>query len=145
MRWLLAQLGTDTDECAPFPFCLDSDGYGAMLFNGTQTSASRAMATLAHGEPEDATLEAAHSCRLRSCCNPRHIRWATHDENMQDMVKDGTKPIGERSGKAKLSEEQVMEIRALRGKVSQRKIAARFGVTQGTVCCILTNSTWRHI
>jgi predicted XRE-type DNA-binding protein len=144
MKWLRDQLDTNTDECAPYPFALTPGGYSVLSFNGTQTSAHRIVAILAYGEP-DARLDAAHSCRLRSCCNPRHIRWATHDENMQDMVKDGTRPIGERNGQVKLTEAQAVEIRALLGTTKQCEIAAIFGVSRSTISDINTRRIWRHI
>ncbi|WP_413252757.1 HNH endonuclease [Streptomyces griseoaurantiacus] len=37
-------------------------------------------------EPDEVVL---HSCDVRKCCNPRHLRIATHAENMADMVAKG--------------------------------------------------------
>lgn len=50
---------------------------------------------------------------------------------------------GAKNGNARLTAEQVEEVReALARKVPQRKIAARFGVSQHTVYSINTNRTW---
>jgi DNA-binding transcriptional regulator YiaG len=61
---------------------------------------------------------------------------------MADMVDHGTSPKGERNGSSRLSEDQVREIRSLRGRVSQRKIAQTFGIAQMTVSDIQRRKSW---
>jgi DNA-binding XRE family transcriptional regulator len=54
---------------------------------------------------------------------------------------------GERNNRAKLSDSDVRQIRALYGAggVLQHELAARFGVTQSTIGSIVTGETWKHI
>src|SRR5690606_20841041 len=91
--------------------------------------------------------EAAHSCGNGhlGCCNPRHLRWASHVANMADKVEHGTHQIGEKHGMARLTENDVRYIRKMRGKVSQQKVAAQFGVTFSAISCVQRRATWRHI
>lgn len=53
---------------------------------------------------------------------------------------------GERHGNAKLTASDIIKIRAAaKGGEAQRKIAARFGVTQTAVSDIVLNKVWKHV
>lgn len=54
-------------------------------------------------------------------------------------------PRGEKHGRSKLTETQVREILALRGIVTQRELAQRYGVALGTISCIHLGKKWGHI
>lgn len=49
-----------------------------------------------------------------------NLKWGTHAENMQDMVRHGRSTKGERSGRARMSELQVRDMK-LRLKSGQRR------------------------
>src|SRR5688500_12645743 len=50
---------------------------------------------------------------------------------------------GGNSGRAKLTWKQVDKIRSLAGRMTQRKIAERFGVNQKTVSDIIRGEIWK--
>lgn len=83
--------------------------------------------------------------------NPRadNLRWGTRSENMQDAVAHGTllgRTPGSKHGGSKLTEEEVLHIRALVSKgVSGCEVARRFGVASETVYLIRDRKTWTHI
>jgi hypothetical protein len=52
---------------------------------------------------------------------------------------------GERHHKARLTAAQVLEIRALRGRVTEQVLAARFGVGASTIHSIMVHESWRHL
>jgi hypothetical protein len=52
---------------------------------------------------------------------------------------------GEAAGTAKLSKDAVRSILALRGRMIQREIARRFGVSRQTVSDIWCRKSWRHL
>lgn len=85
-----------------------------------------------------------HRCDNPSCINPGHLFVGTNDENMADMVQKGRQPRGERHGSAKLSADDVHQIRSIMG-VKQSVIAAQFGVSQMQVSYIKTGQTWAHL
>ena len=74
-----------------------------------------------------------------------NLAWGTSAENKADMKRHGTQPLGERHHNATLSNAQVAEIRALKGKMLQREIAAKFGITQGYVSEIQSATAKRRI
>jgi hypothetical protein len=52
---------------------------------------------------------------------------------------------GEKAGTAKLTECQVREILALRGRMIQREIARRFRISRQTISDIWCGRSWRHV
>lgn len=104
--------------------------------------------------PIPKNLNVLHKCDNRVCCNPEHLRLGTHQDNMDDMHAKGrgAKPHqlsnpGSKSAFAKLTEQQVLEMRQLHkeGKYTTKELAAMYG----TSCCncnkIISRTAWRHI
>jgi hypothetical protein len=84
-----------------------------------------------------------HACDVPSCCNPAHLFLGTGSDNIADMVAKGRTLIGERQPMAKLTEAQVLAIRA--SGDTQTALAARYNVTQVNISCIKTRKSWKHI
>lgn len=77
-----------------------------------------------------------------------NLEWVTPAANKEHARQHGmvTPPQqGEASRQAKLTDAAVIEIRALRGSLSQRQIAARYGISQQRVSNILRGQGWRHL
>jgi len=77
--------------------------------------------------------ELDHLCRNPRCINPAHLDPVPHAVNVQ------------RGRLARVSAEDVAEVRRLAGPVSQSEIAHRFGITQGTVSKIVRRATWKNV
>lgn len=92
-----------------------------------------------------------HKCDNRSCVNPRHLFLGTHADNMKDAaIKGRIRPplhIGESHHKAKLSENDVRQIRKdyATGNFTQKAIAEKYGVTKAMIGYIVRHKSWRHI
>jgi hypothetical protein len=58
--------------------------------------------------------EMRHLCGNTKCCNPRHLTWGTHLDNMDDWKRHGCAGdrSGSKNGNAKLTDQQRAEIRA---------------------------------
>lgn len=84
-----------------------------------------------------------HTCDVRACVNPTHLFIGDPIDNIHDMHKKGRHPHGLRYPNAKLTDEQVAEIRAAKGL--QREIAARFGITQSHVSLIKSGHHRRYV
>lgn len=81
------------DDCLIYPFTKNGRGYGKLNAEGKRVYAHRLVLTLAVGPPPFPGAEAAHAplvCHNPSCVNPRHLRWATRAENIEDSKLDGT-------------------------------------------------------
>lgn len=129
------------DECWLWTGYKDKDGYGRFDHNGKSIRAHRVSLEMHLGREIRAGLLVCHQpliCHCRDCVNPRHLREDTLSANMLDMHIDGT------MFKAKLTEEQVREIRASSGK-SHRKLAVEYGVFHTTISRIISGRTWAHI
>ena len=122
-------------------------GYGQIGIGSKVVYAHRLSYELHYG-PIPEGLHIIHSCDCRSCVNPAHLSAGTHQDNMTDMVNKGRQPggamvIGEDHGNAKLTENQVREIRA--DSRTQREIAAAYGVHQALISGIKLRKSWRHM
>ena len=75
-----------------------------------------------------------------------NLEWVTKEENQEHANQYDLVAHGERQGSAKLTAENVREIRRLSATgLSQRKIAAMFGVSQHPVRAILQGRIWRRV
>ena len=133
------------EDCLLWPFAMARGGYGTVRDGRKLVGAHRLVCELAHGAPPESKLDCAHSCGVRRCCNPRHLRWATRSENCADKVLHGTDQAGERHGMSKLTEAEVRTIRALAGTAFQRVIASRFGVSRENIGLIISRKGWAHL
>jgi len=79
------------DECLIWPFALGPRGYGDAYLDGRKDKAHRIMCLLAHGEAPPGKNIVAHWCGNAKCVSPRHLRWATQQENADDNRRLGVK------------------------------------------------------
>jgi hypothetical protein len=101
--------------------------------NGRQRPAYVWVLELHTGEEASKRL-ALHSCDNGEspvgCCNPHHLRWGTHDENMKDMVDR------ERHGLPAIVVKAIRKLRS-EGK-TQKEVAELYGISREAVSAIDT-------
>lgn len=120
------------------------NGYGRCIYYGKDTLTHRLAWVLAHGSIAD-DAQVHHLCNTRLCIAIHHLTLGTHAQNMQYMIACERSLRGEENPDARLTDVDVRQIRKLAGTMSQRKIAALFGVTKTSIYNILKRKTWRHI
>jgi len=77
----------------------------------------------------------------------KNLFFGTHKMNSEDMVNKGRGIIGIKHHKSKLTEEQVLEIRAkyIPRKYSARKLAKEYNINNTTILKIINREYWKHI
>lgn len=82
-----------------------------------------------------------HTCDNPPCVNPKHLEIGTQVDNMRDRDMRG------RSGVSKLSEQDVLDIRAdhATGQANAQDLAERYGVVPGTIRCVIQRKTWKWV
>lgn len=86
-----------------------------------------------------------HKCKYKNCVNPSHLELGTHQQNMQDKVRDGTSSRGDQSKRAKITNEMARNIYASKGDGTQKQRAERYGVTVHIVAHIDRGTSWKHV
>lgn len=105
------------------------DGYGCVHHSGRTRSAHVVQYEATHG-PVPAGFELDHKCRNRRCVNPSHLEPVPHNENV-------------RRGKlAKLTSQEVVEIREKIGAAPRLELATAFGVSRSAIDDIAQGRTW---
>jgi hypothetical protein len=73
-----------------------------------------------------------------------NLEWCNNSQNIQHAYDTGlAQGKGEKHFRSKFKDEDIKKIRNL--KLSQSKIAKRYGVCKSTIQCILVRRTWKHI
>lgn len=142
------------DECWLWRGQLIKGGYGRVFVGYDRAGktvmhlAHRVAWELEHGEAIPGDLLVRHKCDNPPCQNPNHLELGTHVDNMQDRTDRGrhTPMRGSRHGKAKLTEQDVREIRELAANgTSTAGLARRFAVSEYCVYAVVNRVTWRHV
>lgn len=122
-----------------------AEGYGRIRYLGTMQLHHRVIYCLSNGIElrSIAGLEVMHTCDVPGCINPEHLLLGTHADNMADAANKG-RLKGEKSGRAKLTEVQVLEIRA-NWKYTQKQLAVQYGISVPTIKDIIARKIWKHI
>lgn len=72
------------DECWLWKEACFQNGYGRFKLNYKSLRAHRFALEESKGPPPSPSALALHSCHTRNCCNPAHLRWGSHADNMVD-------------------------------------------------------------
>jgi hypothetical protein len=162
-------------DCWLFMGACTAAGYGEVTVAGRLWYAHRFAYTITYGPIPDG-LFVCHRCDTPPCVRPAHLFAGTHSDNMRDMLAKGrqagpeTRARGDRNGRrlhperyttivipppkpgeanpgAKLTTEQVMEIRRAyaSGEANQRQLGDRYGVSQVKISQIILRKSWAHI
>lgn len=134
--------------CWEWQGATDELGRGAIGINRKRYRVHRVSAHIYLGMPLDSRLLVCHHCDNPECINPAHLFLGTNKDNSQDMVRKGRcRPghlAGEQIGTAKLTRQQVEEIRrAIAAGEVQAQIARDYGVARSTITWIKKGNTWK--
>lgn len=145
---LAAKISVDADTgCWNWQGTKNNKGYGKLWVDGKKQYAHRTSYRL-HKSAIPVGLNICHRCDNPACINPDHLFVGTQAENLADRNAKGRQRIGERkgtnNGNAKLTERDVISIRASTG-MKLRELAAKYGVTPTQISFIRRGKTWGHL
>lgn len=142
----------ETDECIVWPYS-KRDGYGRVSLGGPRGAskvefAHRLAYAITHGKiPEG--MGVLHRCDNPPCFNPRHLFAGTDRDNKNDQKIKGRTRKGTQIIFARLTEDQVKEIRTLCRPetrwAAKETLAKQYNVSAGTIYYLLKGKTWKHL
>lgn len=140
----------------------DHEGYGVFRLDGKAIHAQRAAWIFKHGpyELDVLKLDVLHRCDVRACVNNegKHLFTGTQTDNNRDMTEKGRRRwaspenhryithLGEEHGMAKLTNNQVREIRlAASVGATHRGQARLYNVSSRMIKRIVMLDNWKHV
>ena len=131
-----------TDTCWIWTGALNAQGYGVIDIDGVNRRAHRFVLEM-NGQQLPSDMMVLHKCDNPPCVNPDHLFLGSQTDNVKDM-RDKSRASDYFTQKAhdhpasRLTEDDVENIKALKGKISQKEIGAMYGIAQQTVSKIHT-------
>jgi transposase len=141
LHWIRqASIPGVTGECIIVTSHSCGNGYPQLRRNNKCLKFSRIVSERRHGATE---LDVLHLCDEKRCINPDHFIPGTHRENMRQAAERGQLRRGDRSPRAKLTEEQALEV--INSTESCGQIAKRFGLGVSSINLIKRGVNWKHL
>jgi hypothetical protein len=122
-------------------------GYGRFGYQGENRLAHRVAFELFKA-PFASGLHVLHRCDNPGCVNPDHLFLGTNAANVEDKVSKGRaqRLEGERNGRSKLTEADVLAIRdAVARGVHRQELARLYGVAPMHINSVAARRSWRHV
>jgi len=146
--WKQVDTSAGPDACWPWTGYRDKNGYGVFSIGGQHPLATRwGYANRVGPIPDGHGI--LHHCDNPPCQNDRHWFTGTQADNNADKMQKGRQRNvrGVHQHDAKLNDARVREIRTryAAGGVSQKTLAAEYGVSQPAIGFLLRHKTWRHV
>lgn len=140
-------------DCLEWQGSTNEHGYGSIRVNKKLIKAHRFAYELAYGPIPDG-MDVLHHCDNPPCCRPDHLFRGTAADNGRDMVAKGRHGSwrhpeqmvrGERHHQAKLTAQQVTEIRrCAQAPRSISGLAREYGMSRAAIRNIRDGKTWRE-
>lgn len=143
-HWHEAQ---DINACVLWPFAVNSRGYPCIAINGASKLVTRYVAQRAMDVSLSVDELICHTCDTPRCVNPWHLYPGDDATNTADKLDRGRHARGDSSGRAKLTADDVREMRAsFTGRYGETiALARRYDVDVHTITDALCGVTWREV
>lgn len=79
--------------------------------------------------------------------NVNNLEWVTNKENLQHCARQGRLNRGENNNQAKLTEQNVVDIRKMKGCSfeEKRKIASTYSISLSYINALMRGVNWKHL
>lgn len=131
-----------TDGCWEWKGAIDRNGYGAYGYKGKSMRAPP-IALMLDGRPVPKGMYACHHCDNPRCVRPDHLYAGTPKDNVRDMLSRGRNPVGSKHYAARITEDDVVAIRA--SSLSPKELATVYPVCASNITMIRNRRTWKHV
>jgi hypothetical protein len=136
------------DECWEWQASLHTSGYGRFKLASDWSVMANRLSLVLHTGEDRLDRMALHHCDNRRCCNPHHLYWGTHTDNMRDKSSRGRWRGGDQSGAsngaAKLTDEQLaLIVNRLREGWNNKQVASDLPITHAMVSLIRLGKMWQ--
>lgn len=111
---------------------VNKDGYGKVKVEGKNLTAHRWSWMINRSEIPHG-MQVLHRCDVTYCVNPNHLFIGTNQDNVYDKEKKGRGYHTPPPVRTKLSDDDVREIRRLRGKITVVGLGKRFGIDHSQI------------
>lgn len=129
-------------ECLEWTGCL-SKGYGVITYNNKPLKAHRVAYELSNNTKIGGRV-VRHTCDNPKCVNPKHLMLGSHADNIKDRDKRNRTAKGERAGRAKLTNEDVVRIREMRDEgMTYASIAKHYPVCKASIRSVCLHLTFK--
>ena len=142
----------EPDKCWPWTGSKGKEGRGYWRPSWRHESIKHVAARVALALAEDRIVGeddyVLHSCDTPNCCNPKHLRVGTLQDNADDRTKRGRNNhvFGPSHPKTSLTEDDVRLVRTLRSEGwSDGMLSFHFNVSRGVVNQILSGKSYKWV
>jgi hypothetical protein len=152
-EWIKGKLVEENNGCKLWNGA-NLKGYGLITINGVTTKLHRFVLEQKLQRKIAENMCALHSCNNPSCCNSDHITEGSNKENVEYKVKcqrqsrgesHSVLMKGEKNANAKLTENDVREIRDATGKILQSELAKKYNVSRTHISAVQLKRLWGHV
>lgn len=75
------------EDCWEWRASCHTSGYGRFKIASYVTMMANRVSLVIHTGEDPSSLFALHHCDNRQCCNPHHLYWGTHSDNMRGPLR----------------------------------------------------------
>ena len=139
------QKSDDPDGCWIWTASTFQNGYGSFRYGPHKVKAHRfAYETFIGAIPDD--MFVCHRCDTPACVNPAHLFIGTPKDNSGDCVNKGRMTHGANCHTARLTDQQVIEMRQLfRSGWTRDRLTERFNISRQSISRVLRRASWTHL